>query len=165
MKPVILTLAATLALTACRHPEVAQQHATEPQANIPVNPIGFYPGHTPTEAELNRFPPVVPTPEQAAADKATARRFVGTWTATDLSDSARWYPILLLRTDGSFAVTTKKGKLVSQGTWTFDRGVLLLRTQNTMPGYYGFHVVYRIDEHHLVCGIDIDVAGRLSFTK
>src|SRR5215471_3016945 len=160
MKPVILTVAATLALTACRNPEVAQQHATEPQANIPVNPVGFYPGHPPTDAELNRFPPVVPTPEQAAADKATAERFVGTWTATDPSDSARWYPILVLRADGTFAVTTKKGKLVSQGIWTFDRGVLLLKTSKTMTGYYGFHKVYHIDEHQLVCGIDMSVPGR-----
>jgi|SRR6516162_10101916 hypothetical protein len=165
MKLVVLTLLPALALTACRHAEVAQQHVTNPQASIPVNPIGFYPGHTPTEAELQSLPSMLPTPEQAAADKATAQRFVGTWTATDPSDSARRYPILLLSTDGTFAVTTKKGKLVSQGTWTFDRGVLLLKTRNTMPGYYGFHVVYHIDDHHLVCSIDIDVAGRLSFTK
>src|SRR5690349_5868651 len=112
MKLAPLILVATTALTACRHAEVARRQLSDPQASIPVNPIGTFPGHPPTKAEIQSFSKG-PTPEQVAADRAIAQQIVGTWTATESSDSAQ-YPVLLIRTDGTYTVTTNQKKLVSE---------------------------------------------------
>jgi hypothetical protein len=165
VKLAFILLGATMALTACRHAEVAGQQPAAPQARIPANPSGYFPGHAPSETEFRSFSASAPTPEQVVADKAIAERMVGTWTATERSDSAQ-YPVLVIGTDGTYAVTTNQRKLVSEGTWTVNRGVLLLKAKHAGPSTYsGFHVIDQIDDHNLVCGIDISVAGRLRFSK
>jgi hypothetical protein len=36
---------------------------------------------------------------------------------------------------------------------------------STPLDYTGFHAINLVDDHHLVCGIDISVAGRMRFTR
>lgn len=129
------------------------------------NPCGTFAGHRPIEAEIQAFRPSTPTPEQAAAHQEILRHIAGTWTAADDSDAAA-YPVLIIRSDGTFRVNSNRGKVVSEGTWSVDGRVLLLKKGGAAPAaYYGFHAIDHIDDHNLVCGIGMSVAGRLRFTK
>ena len=76
------------------------------------------------------------------------------------------YQALTIRPDGSFtAVITKR--CVRKGTWLLEFGVIRLMTTNRAATSNGFriHSIDYVDDHKLVCSIDISVAGRMKFTK
>src|SRR6266496_2913739 len=159
MKFALVLLATTMFLTSCRQAEVAHQLTTDAQERTRTNPSGTFPGHPPTEAEIQSYTPWKPTAEQVGADKAIVEHIIGTWTAAEDSNSAP-YPVLIIRPDGTFRVNSNRRKLVCEGIWSVDRGVLHLKKRNAASGeYYGFHAIDHIDEHRLVCGVDISVAG------
>jgi hypothetical protein len=75
------------------------------------------------------------------------------------------YEAITIRPDGSFTAT-RWNKQVS-GAWRVDRRVLFLgKPKASAPlDYYGFHAIEMVDDHHLVCSIDISVAGRMRFKR
>jgi hypothetical protein len=104
------------------------------------------------------------TPEEVAADRKIVERIVGTWVSDPRTDW-REYEAITIRADGSFTATTGPRKQVS-GAWRVDRGVLFLRKANAAPTeYYGFHTIESADDHQLVCGFDVRVAGRMRFRR
>lgn len=100
-----------------------------------------------------------------AADTDIIQHIVGTWVADPRTDSPE-YQSITIRPDGSFTVATDKNVQVS-GVWRVDRRVLFLGKPNASAplDYYGLHAIDVADDHHLVCGIDISVAGRMRFRK
>jgi len=130
----------------CKHTEVARQETLHVEA-------GKHFAGTPTAA-------------QVAADEEVLKHLLGTWRT---ADDPRWadYHFLTLRPDGSFTtVNTNRPSAVCAGNWFLERGFLLLVKSNSVPcGYYGFHRVRHVDDHHLVCGPGMTVAGELRFTK
>jgi hypothetical protein len=105
------------------------------------------------------------TPAEVAADAEIVQHIVGAWMLDPRSDSDEFHAITI-RSDGSFIATISGKKQVS-GVWRVDRHVLFFGKPNasTPLDYPGFHVIDFVDDHHLVCGIDISVAGRMRFTK
>jgi hypothetical protein len=105
------------------------------------------------------------TPAEVAADTDLVQHIVGTWVLDPRTDS-REYQSITIRPDGSFSATTGQNTQVS-GAWRVDRRVLFLGKPNASAplDYYGFHAVDVADDHNLVCGIDISVAGRMRFRK
>ncbi|MCX6924731.1 MAG: hypothetical protein NT154_16185 [Verrucomicrobia bacterium] len=147
-------------MTACRQAEVARQPDGSP------NPCGLFMGRPGTAADIRPIYLVSPrTPAEVASDTQIVQHIVGTWTLDPRSDSDE-YQAITIRPDGSFTATTGRNKQVS-GAWRVDRRVLFLGKPNASASldYYGFHAVDVADDHHLVCGIDISVAGRMRFTK
>ena len=168
MKAAIALLVATSLLAACSHTEVERQQATSVVGVTPTNPQGYFPGHPPTSAESVDNTPMFfspRTPEEVAADEELAQRIVGIWVLDPQSD---WheYQAINIRPDSSFTATIKRNKQLP-GAWRVDRRVLFLGKPNasTPLDYPGFHVVYLVDDHHLVCGIGMDVLGRMRFIK
>jgi hypothetical protein len=140
-------LLAVIALSiSCKHTEVARKETPQVEA-------GKHFAGTPTAAEV-------------AADEETLKHILGTWQT---ADDPRWahYHLLTLRPDGSFTtVNTNRPNAACEGTWFLERGFLLLVKSDAAPfDYYGFHRVRHVDDHHLVCGPGMSVAGELSFTK
>lgn len=161
MKLALALFAATVALTACRQPEVAAPQPDKSQ----VNPLGYYPGRPPTAAEAEAYRAQLPTPESLAADKRMAKLIIGRWTESEHSDSAG-HQTWIINADGTYMAQTEQGKLLSKGTWAVDRGALLLRYKNTTPPPSNeFHHINQLDSHNLVCGIGISTAGRFRFTR
>ena len=151
-------LGATLLLTGCQHATSERVDADTQSASV-TNPVGYYPGHTPSEIDS----PAALTSKQIATDEAMARRLVGTWVS---ADDLRWagYHVLVLREDFSFTVTNG-GKEVS-GVWRVYGGILLLTEAGAQPfDYYGVHGIDHLDDHKLVCGIAMGVAGRYTFNR
>ena len=147
-------------MTACRYPEVARQLDGSP------NPGGTFTGRPGTAVDIRPIYLVSPrTPSEVATDTQIVQHIVGTWTLDPRSDSDDYHAITI-RPDGSFTATIGRNKQVS-GAWRVDRHVLFLGKPNASAplDYYGFHAVDVADDHHLVCGIDISVAGRMRFTK
>ncbi|HZQ48174.1 MAG TPA: hypothetical protein VFC07_14255, partial [Verrucomicrobiae bacterium] len=68
--------------------------------------------------------------------------------------------------DGSFTTIINK-KLVREGEWILEHGMMRLTTTNGAPTPNGFrlHSIDYVDDRNLVCGIDISVGGRMRFTK
>lgn len=164
MKSALALLAASTLLTACKHAEVSGQPATQAGTAMPVNPQGFYPGHPPASADDRPAFFTPRTPEEAATDEEIVRHIVGTWVADPRTDSQE-YQTITFRPDGSFTAGIGPKRLVS-GLWRVDRHVLFLRKENAAPSeFYGFHAIDRVDDHELVCGIDISVAGRMRFGR
>ena len=99
------------------------------------------------------------------ADADVVQHIVGTWVVDPRTDSDEIQAITI-RLDGSFTATTGRNKQVS-GAWRVDRRVLFLGKPgaSTPLDYTGFHAISLVDDHHLVCGIDISVAGRMRFRK
>ena len=160
MKFTLLLLAVGTLLTACRHAEVARQPDRSP------NPQGYFTGRPGTSADYAPMYLVSPrTPAEVAADTDLVQHIVGTWVLDPRTDS-REYQSITIRPDGSFSATTGQNTQVS-GAWRVDRRVLFLGKPNASAplDYYGFHAVDVADDHNLVCGIDISVAGRMRFRK
>ncbi len=100
-----------------------------------------------------------------AADTEIVQHIVGAWVLDPRTDSDE-YRTITLWPDGTFAAMTSRNEQVS-GTWRVDRRVLFLGKAGASGplDYTGFHALDLVDDHHLVCGIDISVAGRMRFTK
>ena len=145
MKLVFLMFAAGSLLTACRHAEVAQQGNGSPN---PRGPVFFSPR---TSAEV-------------AADAEIVQHIVGAWVLDPRSDTDE-YQSITIRADGTFTATNGTKQL--SGTWRVDRSTLFLGKQNasTPLDYPGFHTIDLVNDHHLVCGIGMSVAGRMRFTR
>jgi hypothetical protein len=164
MKSALALIVAGTVLTACKHAEVSREPTTESGAVMPTNPRGFYAGHPPTSAQDGEMFFAPRTQTQVAADEEITRHIVGTWVADSDTDSHE-YQTITFRPDGSFTASTCPKKLVS-GLWRVDRRVLFLRKENAAPSeFYGFHAIDLVDDHQLVCGIDISVAGRMRFRR
>jgi hypothetical protein len=154
----VLVTASTL-LTSCRHAEVARQLDGSP------NPCGIFSGRPGVSADIapTFFSPR--TPAEVATDADIVQHIIGTWVLDPRSDSDE-YQAVTFRPDGSFTATDSRNKAVS-GAWRVDRRVLFLgKPRASGPlDYHGFHAIDLVDDHHLVCGIDISVAGRMRFNK
>jgi hypothetical protein len=156
-------LAATVLLTACKHGVATRQAVDDSQPHNLNNPVGYIPGHPPSSAEQQALGLAARTLDEVAADEAMAKRLIGTWTS---ADDLRWarYHVLTLRDDCSFMATN--GNKEVSGAWRVDRGILLLTEADAKPfDYFGFHSITLLDDHQLVCGIDMSVAGRWRFTR
>jgi hypothetical protein len=158
VQPAALLLAASTFLAACRYVEVAQQ----PVGNR--NPDGTFTGRP--GASANNAPAYFSprTPAEVTADTEMIQHIVGTWVLDPRSDTDE-YKSITIRADGTFAATN--GNKILSGTWRVDRGVLFLGKPNASSplDYPGFHKIDLVDDHHLVCGIDISVAGRIRFIR
>jgi hypothetical protein len=160
IKSTLYFLVMGVLLTACRHAEVASQ----PDGN--ANPFGYFPGRPRTSADYAPVYLVSPrTPAEVATDAEIVDHIVGTWALDPRTDS-REYQAVSIRADGTFTATTGRNKQVS-GAWRVDRGVLFLGKPNASAplDYPGFHSIDLVDDHHLVCGIGISVAGRMRFIR
>lgn len=159
MRFALLLVAVGTILTGCRHAEVARQPGTSP------NPSGYVAGRPGTNAPSAPVFFSPRTPAEVAIDTAIVQHIVGAWVLDPRTDSNQ-YQAITLRPDGSFAATTCRNEQVS-GTWRVDRRVLFLGKPNASAplDYYGFHAIDVADDHHLVCGIDISVAGRMRFMR
>ncbi len=147
-----LALLALIAVSvSCKHTEVGREETSR------VGPLHMEPG---------KHFAGTPTAAQVAADEEALTHILGTWRTADDPRWA-WYHFLTLRPDGSFTtVNTNRPGAVCAGTWFLERGFLLLVNSNAVPfDYYGFHKIRQLDEHHLVCGPGMSVAGELRFTK
>jgi hypothetical protein len=145
-------------LTACRHPEVARQPNGSP------NPSGYFTGRPGTSADIapTFFSPR--TSAEVAADAEIVQRIVGAWALDPRSDTDE-YESITIRADGTFTATNGNKQL--SGAWRVDRGVLFLgKPKASSPlEYPGFHKIDLVNDHHLVCGIGMSVAGRMRFTR
>jgi hypothetical protein len=160
VKSVFHLLAMGALLAGCRHAEVARQ----PDGS--ANPHGYFPGRPGTNADVAPIYLVTPrTPAEMASDSEIVQRLLGTWLLDPQSNSDE-YQAITFRNDGSFRATIRRHKQIS-GAWRVDRGVLFLGKPNasTPIDYPGFHSIDSVDDHHLVCGIGISVAGRMRFTR
>ena len=159
VKSTLLLLAVGTLFTACRHADMARQPDGSP------NPCGSFTGRPGTSADTAPMFFSPRTPTEVATDTEIVPHLVGTWVLDPRTDSDD-YQAITIQSDGGFTATTGRKKQVS-GTWRVDRGVLFLgKPKASAPlDYYGFHTVESIDGHHLVCGIDISVAGRMRFRK
>ena len=163
IKSASLVLAGTVILTACRHGAPKRQAAGDSQSPDPINPVGYFPGHPPSNAEQQAFSSAALTPEQVATDKAMVERLIGTWTNGDDLRRAT-YHVLTLREDFSFTATN--GSKPVSGAWRVYGGILLLTETDAEPyDYFGYHPIDLLDDHQLVCGIAKSVAGRLTLRK
>jgi hypothetical protein len=158
VKSTLLLLVVSTLLTACRHAEVAQQGDGSP------NPSGTFTGRPGTSAASA---PVFFSPRtsvEVAADAEIVQHIVGAWVLDPRSDTDE-YRSINFRPDGTFTATNGNKQL--SGAWRVDRGVLFLGKPNasTPLDYPGFHTIDLVDDHHLVCGIGISVAGRMRFTR
>jgi hypothetical protein len=158
-KSTLLLLAVGTLLTACRHADVA------PQPDGSLNPTGYLTGRPGTSADIGPVMFSPRTPAEVAADTEIVQHIVGTWVADPLTDTPD-YQAITIRPDGTFTATTGQNRQVS-GAWRVDRRVLFLGKPNASAplDYYGFHAIEVADGHHLVCGTDISVAGRMRFRK
>ena len=158
-KSTLLLLVAGTLLTACKHADVARQPDGSP------NSSGHFTGRPGTRADIAPVFFSPRTPAEEAADADIVQHIVGTWVADPRTDSPE-YQAITIRLDGSFTATTDKNAPVS-GAWRVDRRVLFLgKPKASAPlVYYGFHTIDVADDHHLICGIDISVAGRMRFRK
>jgi hypothetical protein len=147
MKVALTLVTVSMLLAACRHAEVVRQQPTN--AGVHQHFIGG----PPTKAEVE-------------TDTRILQHIVGTWTT---ADDPQWatYNVLIIQPDGRFrTINTNGTKRNCDGAWFVERGVLILVKTNAAPGnYYGFHVIDTLDDHQLVCGVDVSAAGRLRFTK
>jgi len=148
-KPAYALLAVIAISVSCKHTEAIRQETLHVEA-------GKHFAGTPTAAEV-------------AADEDALKHILGTWRT---ADDPRWayYHFLTLRPDGSFTtVNTNRPNMAREGAWFLERGFLLLVKSNPVPAapldYYGFHRIRHVDDHHLVCGPGMSVAGELKFTK
>ena len=161
VKPTLLTLAlaAGTYLTACRHADLARQPDGRP------NPFGTFTGRPGASADISPtfFSPR--TPAEVTTDAEVVQHIVGIWVLDTRTDSDE-YQTIAIRPDGSFTATNSRNEQVS-GAWRVDRRVLFLgKPRASAPlDYYGFHAIDFVDDHHLVCGIDISVAGRMRFKR
>jgi len=159
VKSTLLLLAVGTLFTACRHADVARQLDGSP------NPCGTFTGRPGTSADTAPMFFSPRTPAGLATDTEIVQHLVGTWVLDPRTDSDE-YQAITIQADGSFTATTRGKKQVS-GAWRVDRDVLFLGKPNAPAplDYYGFHTIELVDGHHLVCGIDISVAGRMRFRK
>jgi len=170
MKFAFTLLAVSVLLTACRHTEAAHQLLTDTEVNR-TNFCGYAAGHRPTERENEEL---LVWARRAAekrhiagmpTDEEIRRHIVGAWVPDPKTDSDE-YQTMVIRSDGSFTAIIN-AKVVREGTWMVDGGMMRLTTTNGAPTLNGFryHSIDYVDDHKLVCGIDISVAGRMRFTK
>jgi hypothetical protein len=159
VKFTLLLLAVGTLLTACRHTETARQSSGNP------NPCGTFTGRSGTSADTASMFFSPRTPAEVAADAEIIQHIVGAWVLDPRSNSDA-YQSITFRPDGSFTAKTSGSKQLF-GAWCVDRHVLFLGKPNASAplDYPGFHVIDLVDDHHLVCGIDISVAGRMRFTR
>ena len=140
MKLSIPILLAGVLLMACKHTDAVRPHFTKAERR--------------REAAL-------PRPN----DAEIRRRIIGTWVPDPRTDDAE-YESTTIRRDGSFTTVINRN-LVRQGKWQVQSGMLRLSTTNGAPTPNGFryHSIDYVDDHRLICGIDISMAGRMRFTK
>jgi hypothetical protein len=133
-------LVAGLLLTACKHTDTVRPHLTRAELQ--------------QEAALPR-----------PSDSEIRQKIIGTWMPDPRTDSDE-YQSMTIRPNGSFTTVISR-KLVREGTWDVQSGMMRLTTTNGVPTQNGFryHSISYVDDHNLVCGIDISVAGRMRFTK
>jgi len=106
-------------------------------------------------------------PQQRTTNDKIRQEIVGNWTLDERSDSDEYYK-MIIRLDGSFAtIPSDRTKRTREGTWQVDSGILRLITTNGIPTPNGFrlHPISHVDDHTLVCGIDISMAGRLRLKR
>jgi hypothetical protein len=156
VKSTLLLLAASILLTACRHADVAHQPLGS------RNPNGTFTGSTGPDSVPVFFSPR--TSAEVAADAEIVQHIVGAWVLDPHSDTDEFQAITI-RPDGTFTATNGNKQL--SGAWCVDRGVLFLGKPNasTPLDYPGFHTIDLVNEHQLVCGIGMSVAGRMRFTR
>ena len=140
MKLTLPFLLAGLLLTACKHTDAVRPHLSEAELQ--------------QEAALPR-----------PGDAEIRQKIIGTWVPDPRTDSDE-YQSMTIRSDGSFTTVISR-KVVREGTWDLQSGMMRLTTTNGAPTPNGFryHSIGSVDDHNLVCGIDISVAGRMRFTK
>ncbi len=105
--------------------------------------------------------------QQPPTDAQIRHELLGSWTLDDRSNSQE-YCMMVIRLDGSFATVLNDGtKRTREGTWQVDSGILRLITTNGVatPNGFRLHAISHVDDHTLVCGIDISMAGRLRFKR
>jgi hypothetical protein len=159
VKSTLLLLAVGTLLPACRHAEVARQPDGSP------SPSGYLTGRPGTSADIGPVAFSPRTPAEVAIDAEIVQHIVGSWVLDPRTDSDE-YRAITIRPDGTFTAATSQNKKVS-GAWRVDRRVLFLGKSNASAplDYYGFHAIDLVDDHNLVCGINISVAGRMRFRK
>ena len=135
--PVVLV---SLLVTACKHTETVRPRLSEAEL------LQEMAHPRPTDADIRR-------------------EITGTWIPGPRTDSDE-YQSMTIRPDGSFATVISR-KLVREGTWDLRSGMMRFTTTNGAPTPNGFryHSIDYVDDHNLVCGIDLSVAGRMRFTK
>lgn len=161
----LVFLAVSLLVTACQHVELTPQGSSDSETNR-ADSCGAVTSQQPIGSNTFQHFLGTPTPAEEAADKELLCHIVGTWTSLE---DPRWAPYhtLSVQPDGSFtAIRTNRTKLACAGTWFVERGFLLLvKSNDSSLNYFGFHKIYHVDDHELVCGVGLSVAGRLRFTK
>jgi len=134
------------------------------QANGISNPSGTFSGRPGTSASSapTFFSPR--TSAEVAADAEIVQSIIGAWHLDPKSDTDE-YQTITIRPDGTFTATNRDKQL--SGAWRVDRGVLFLGKSNasTPLDYPGFHTIDLVNDHHLVCGIGMSMAGRMRFTR
>jgi hypothetical protein len=158
MRLAFLLFAAGTLLTACRQAEVAQQGQGSP------NPRGTFTGRAATSGDSSPMFFSPRTSAEVAADAEIVQHIVGAWVLDPRSDTDE-YQSITIRADGTFTATNGSKQL--SGAWRVDRSVLFLGKPNasTPLDYPGFHTIDSINDHQLVCGIGMSVAGRMRFTR
>jgi hypothetical protein len=157
VKSTVLLLAASTFLTACRHADVAHQPLGT------RNPNGTFTGRTGTSAESVSVFFSPRTPAEVTANAKIVQHIVGAWIVDKRPDTDE-YQAITIRPDGTFTATNGNKQL--SGAWCVDRGVLFLGKQTPLRLLtIGFHPIDLVNEHQLVCGIGMSVAGRMRFTR
>jgi hypothetical protein len=141
MRHALIFVLMSVLLTACQHAQISPRLS---QAELAQ------------EAALKR-----PTDAEARL------KMIGTWVAEARTDDDE-YQTMTIRPDGSFVtVGSDCEKLVVEGTWRIESGMLRLTPTNGVhtPNGFRLHGIEYVDDHKLVCGIDISTAGRMRFTR
>lgn len=113
-------------------------------------------------------------PERRSTEAEIRQHIVGEWTVADGSDGC-WYPTLIIGDDRTLVAVQTNGNRAVIGTWELDRTALRVTPTPAMfkaarqAGYHlnewDYYPVMYADDHELVMGLGISVAGRWRYKR